>query len=65
MCLTLFSDGLKVAFEALVVAHPEGQQHDIGGGDDGDGAGHRVTQAAAQRHTSSPSDLPLYLKQTA
>lgn len=52
MCHTFISNGLKVSSEALVaISHSEGQQHDIGGRHQGEGAGHWLTQPAAQRHT--------------
>lgn len=51
MCHTFFSDGLKVSSKVLVaISHFEGQQHDIGGRHQGEGAGHWITQPAAQRY---------------
>lgn len=44
MCHTLLSNGLKVSSEALVaISHSEGQQHDVGGRYQGEGAGHWLT----------------------
>lgn len=51
-CRTFLGDGLKVTFEALVAAgHPEGEQHDVGGGHQREGAGHwrAKSEAAKQR----------------
>lgn len=49
MSHTFLSDCLKVSSEIFIpVGHSEGQQHEIGGRNDGDGAGDRLTQAAAQ-----------------
>lgn len=54
MCHTFLSDCLKVSSEIFIpISHTEGQQHEIGGRDDGEGAGHRLTQPAAQRRTSA------------
>lgn len=48
MCHTFLGNGLKMSSEALVaISHSEGQQHDIGGGDQGKGAGHWFTQSGA------------------
>lgn len=50
MSHTFLSDCLKVSSEIFIpVGHSEGQQHEIGGRNDGEGAGDRLTQAAAQR----------------
>lgn len=44
MCHTFLSNGLKVSSEALVaISHSEGQQHDVGGRYQGEGAGHWLT----------------------
>lgn len=52
MCHTFFSYCLKVSSETLIaISHSEGQQHDIGGSDKREAAGHWLTQTTAQRHT--------------
>lgn len=51
-CRTFLGDGLKVTFEALVAAgHPEGEQHDVGGGHQREGArqGRAKSEAARDR----------------
>lgn len=52
MCQTFFSYGLKMSSEAFVaVGHFEGQQHDVGGRNNREGAGHWLTQPVARRHS--------------
>lgn len=47
---TFLGDRLKVTFEALVAAgHPEGEQHDVGGGHQREGAGHGCAQSEAAK----------------
>lgn len=54
MSHTFLSDCLKVSSEIFFpIGHSEGQQHEIGGSNNRDGAGDRLTQAAAQRCTSA------------
>lgn len=61
MSHTFLSDCLKVSSEIFIpVGHSEGQQHEIGGRNDGDGAGDRLTQAAAQRMQISTCEICIY-----
>ena len=55
-CRTFSGDGFEVSSEVLVsCGHPEGQQHDVRGGHQGDGGGQLLTQPG-ETHTGQYSE---------